>query len=103
MRRNKIIEALENEQQKTEIPPFGPGDTVVVQVKVREGSRQNGCRLALLMTTAALSMTTARAADICSRCCSRCSAHHSNQRSEQRDPLDEWQLPLVEGEARRRP
>ncbi len=40
MRKNKIIEALENEQQKTDIPQFGPGDTVVVQVKVREGSRE---------------------------------------------------------------
>ncbi|TNF87642.1 MAG: 50S ribosomal protein L19 [Gammaproteobacteria bacterium] len=40
MRRNKIIEALENEQQKADIPQFGPGDTVVVQVKVREGSRE---------------------------------------------------------------
>jgi large subunit ribosomal protein L19 len=40
VRRNKIIEALENEQQKTDIPAFGPGDTVVVQVKVREGSRE---------------------------------------------------------------
>lgn len=40
VRRNKIIEALENEQQKSDIPQFGPGDTVVVQVKVREGSRE---------------------------------------------------------------
>lgn len=40
MRRNKIIEALENEQHKADIPQFGPGDTVVVQVKVREGSRE---------------------------------------------------------------
>ena len=40
MRRNKIIEALENEQQKADIPQFGPGDTVVVQVKVREGNRE---------------------------------------------------------------
>ncbi|MEM8768441.1 MAG: 50S ribosomal protein L19 [Pseudomonadota bacterium] len=40
MRRDKIIEALENEQQKAEIPQFGPGDTVVVQVKVREGNRE---------------------------------------------------------------
>ena len=37
---NKIIEALENEQQKADIPQFGPGDTVVVQVKVREGNRE---------------------------------------------------------------
>ena len=40
MRRNKIIEALEDEQLKTDIPAFAPGDTVVVQVKVREGSRE---------------------------------------------------------------
>jgi large subunit ribosomal protein L19 len=40
VRRNKIIESLENEQLKTDIPSFGPGDTVVVQVKVREGNRE---------------------------------------------------------------
>ena len=40
MRRNKIREALENEQQKADIPQFGPGDTIVVQVKVREGNRE---------------------------------------------------------------
>ena len=40
MRRNKIIESLENEQLKSEIPAFGPGDTIVVQVRVREGNRE---------------------------------------------------------------
>lgn len=40
MRRNKIIEGLENEQLKDNVPAFGPGDTVVVQVKVREGARE---------------------------------------------------------------
>ena len=40
MRRNKIIEGLEDEQLKTDIPEFAPGDTVSVQVKVREGSRE---------------------------------------------------------------
>ncbi len=40
MRRNKIIESLETAQLKTDVPEFGPGDTVVVQVKVREGSRE---------------------------------------------------------------
>ncbi len=40
MRRNKVIEALENEQIKADIPQFSPGDTIVVQVKVREGSRE---------------------------------------------------------------
>jgi large subunit ribosomal protein L19 len=40
VRRNRIIEELENEQQRSDIPDFGPGDTVVVQVKVREGNRE---------------------------------------------------------------
>jgi large subunit ribosomal protein L19 len=40
VRRNKVIEALENEQLKTDVPEFGSGDTVVVQVKVREGNRE---------------------------------------------------------------
>ena len=36
---NKIILALEAEQMTKEIPPFAPGDTIVVQVKVKEGDR----------------------------------------------------------------
>jgi large subunit ribosomal protein L19 len=40
VRRNRIIEELETEQLKAEVPAFGPGDTVVVQVKVREGNRE---------------------------------------------------------------
>jgi large subunit ribosomal protein L19 len=40
MRRNKIIEELENEQMKSDIPEFRPGDTLAVQVRVREGSRE---------------------------------------------------------------
>jgi large subunit ribosomal protein L19 len=40
VRRSKVIEALENEQMKTEVPEFGAGDTVVVQVKVKEGNRE---------------------------------------------------------------
>ena len=40
MRGNKIIEELENEQLVSDIPEFRPGDTVVVQVKVREGTRE---------------------------------------------------------------
>jgi large subunit ribosomal protein L19 len=40
MRRNKIIEELETAQLKDDVPEFGAGDTVVVQVKVREGSRE---------------------------------------------------------------
>lgn len=35
-----IIEELEREQMGKEIPPFSPGDTVVVQVKVKEGNRE---------------------------------------------------------------
>ena len=37
---SKIIDQIEKAQLKTDIPEFGPGDTVVVQVKVREGSRE---------------------------------------------------------------
>ena len=36
----KIIEALEKEQMNRELPEFNPGDTVVVQVKVTEGTRE---------------------------------------------------------------
>lgn len=35
-----IIETLEKEQIKREVPDFGPGDTVVVAVKVKEGDRE---------------------------------------------------------------
>ena len=35
-----IIQQLENEQLKPEIPEFSPGDTVRVQVKVKEGTRE---------------------------------------------------------------
>ncbi|KHF24928.1 50S ribosomal protein L19 [Solemya velum gill symbiont] len=34
-----IIEQLEAEQVR-DVPDFGPGDTVVVQVKVKEGNRE---------------------------------------------------------------
>ena len=37
---NKIIEMLEKEQMTREVPPFAPGDTVVVQVRVKEGERE---------------------------------------------------------------
>ncbi len=37
---SKIIEAIEQEQMKKDIPEFSPGDTVIVQVKVREGTRE---------------------------------------------------------------
>lgn len=35
-----IIKLLEQEQMKTDVPAFAPGDTVVVQVKVKEGNRE---------------------------------------------------------------
>ena len=35
-----IIAAIEKEQMNKDIPDFSPGDTVVVQVKVKEGSRE---------------------------------------------------------------
>ena len=35
-----IIEELEAEQMSREVPDFGAGDTVVVQVKVKEGNRE---------------------------------------------------------------
>jgi large subunit ribosomal protein L19 len=37
---NKIISQLEAEQMGKEMPDFAPGDTVVVQVKVKEGTRE---------------------------------------------------------------
>ncbi len=37
---NKIIQELDNEQLKKDLPEFSPGDTVVVQVKVKEGTRE---------------------------------------------------------------
>jgi large subunit ribosomal protein L19 len=40
MSSNKIIQELENEQLKQDVPEFSPGDTVVVQVKVTEGNRE---------------------------------------------------------------
>lgn len=35
-----VIQEIENEQLKTDIPPFHPGDTITVWVKVREGNRE---------------------------------------------------------------
>lgn len=35
-----LIKQLENEQCKTDLPAFAPGDTVRVQVRVREGNRE---------------------------------------------------------------
>ena len=37
---SNIIEQLEQEQMRTDIPDFNPGDTVVVEVKVKEGERE---------------------------------------------------------------
>ena len=37
---SQVIEELEREQLRTDIPEFAPGDTVVVQVKVTEGGRE---------------------------------------------------------------
>ncbi|HEY0634822.1 MAG TPA: 50S ribosomal protein L19 [Gammaproteobacteria bacterium] len=37
---SNIIKQLEAEQMNREVPDFGPGDTVVVQVKVKEGDRE---------------------------------------------------------------
>ena len=36
---SKIIDMLEQEQMKKDLPAFAPGDTVVVQVKVTEGDK----------------------------------------------------------------
>ncbi len=40
MSTNKIISQLEAEQMQKELAEFSPGDTVVVQVKVKEGERE---------------------------------------------------------------
>jgi large subunit ribosomal protein L19 len=37
---SNIIEQLDKEQMQREVPDFSPGDTVVVQVKVKEGNRE---------------------------------------------------------------
>ncbi len=37
---SNIIREIEAEQMTREVPGFAPGDTVVVRVKVREGSRE---------------------------------------------------------------
>ena len=37
---SKIIDAIENEQMEKDLPKFGTGDTVIVQVKVKEGERE---------------------------------------------------------------
>jgi large subunit ribosomal protein L19 len=35
-----IIQTLESEALKADVPDFAPGDTVVVQVRVKEGTRE---------------------------------------------------------------
>ena len=40
MSKNKIIEKIETEQMGKKLPEFSPGDTVVVQVKIKEGDRE---------------------------------------------------------------
>lgn len=37
---SKIIQEIEREQMTREVPDFDPGDTVVVQIKVKEGERE---------------------------------------------------------------
>ncbi|MGQ0657662.1 MAG: 50S ribosomal protein L19 [Chromatiales bacterium] len=37
---SKVIDQIEAEQMKRQLPEFRPGDVVVVQVKVKEGDRE---------------------------------------------------------------
>jgi large subunit ribosomal protein L19 len=37
---NRIIDELNKEQMNRDMPEFAPGDTVVVNVKVKEGTRE---------------------------------------------------------------
>lgn len=40
MSKNSIIQKIEQAQMKTDVPDFAPGDTVVVQVRIKEGDRE---------------------------------------------------------------
>ena len=40
MSKNKIIQQIETAQMTREIPEFKTGDTIIVKVKVKEGSRE---------------------------------------------------------------
>ena len=40
MSKNKIIQQIEESQMARELPDFGPGDTIIVQVKIKEGERE---------------------------------------------------------------
>ncbi|MEO5574274.1 MAG: 50S ribosomal protein L19 [Gammaproteobacteria bacterium] len=37
---SNIIEQIEAEQMTRQLPEFAPGDTIIVQVKVKEGARE---------------------------------------------------------------
>jgi large subunit ribosomal protein L19 len=37
---SRIIDEIEQQQLKQDVPAFAPGDTVVVQVRVKEGERE---------------------------------------------------------------
>jgi large subunit ribosomal protein L19 len=37
---SRVIDEIEQEQLKKDVPAFAPGDTVVVQVRVTEGDRE---------------------------------------------------------------
>jgi large subunit ribosomal protein L19 len=38
--KHPLVQAVENAQLKQNVPSFAPGDTVIVQVKVKEGDRE---------------------------------------------------------------
>ncbi len=38
--KNAIIQKVEQDQLKTDIPEFSPGDLIVVQVRIKEGDRE---------------------------------------------------------------
>jgi large subunit ribosomal protein L19 len=37
---SRVIDELEQQQMKKDVPDFAPGDTVIVQVRVTEGERE---------------------------------------------------------------
>jgi large subunit ribosomal protein L19 len=38
--KHPLVQAVEQSQLKADLPAFAPGDTVIVQVKVKEGTRE---------------------------------------------------------------
>jgi large subunit ribosomal protein L19 len=40
MSKNSIIQKVEQAQLKSDVPDFSPGDTVLVQVRIKEGDRE---------------------------------------------------------------